>query len=119
VNPSEILAGLAQRVAAFPTHTKVLLTVATTVLVGELFLRRFFPRSRVYAVWKRVFEKVGVFWTAVILSLVYFLSVSLVSLGMRLFGKDPLDRALQGELSFWRRHEPNPLGPRASVSHQF
>ena len=33
--------------------------------------------------------------------------------------KDPLDRKLDAEPSFWRSHEPNPLGPAASARHQF
>ena len=38
---------------------------------------------------------------------------------MRLLGKDPLDRRLKPEPTFWRRHEPNPLGPEAAARHQF
>jgi hypothetical protein len=53
------------------------------------------------------------------LSFVYLLSVGPVGLGMRLFGKDPLDRALTAEPSFWRAHEPNPLGPERAARHQF
>lgn len=96
-----------------------ILVFACTVVAIELFFRRFLPRSAAYAAWKRFFEGLGSVWTAVILALVYFLSVSVVAVGMRLFGKDPLDRALLPEPSFWRRHEPNPLGPRAAARHQF
>jgi hypothetical protein len=112
-----------ERVAAWymrlPTHNKVLLAVATTVFVVELALRRFAPRSAVYARWTALFHAVGALWTAVILSVVYFVSVAVVSLFMKLAGKDPLDRRLAGEASFWRAHEPNPLGPRAAARHQF
>ena len=38
---------------------------------------------------------------------------------MRLFGKDPLDRTLAAEPTYWRPHDPNPLGPAAAVRHQF
>jgi hypothetical protein len=62
---------------------------------------------------------VGAVWTAVILSVIYLLSVGPVSLGMRLFGKDLLDRSLAREATFWRSHEANPLGPAAAVRHQF
>jgi hypothetical protein len=85
----------------------------------ELLLRRFAPRSRAYAAWQHFFESIGAVWTAVILALVYFVSVSLVAVGMRLFGKDPLDRSLRPEPSFWRPHEPNPHGPSAAARHQF
>ena len=105
--------------ATRPLHTQVLLTLATSVFVIELVLRRVAPRSRFYAGWTRVFQTIGKFWTAVILSLVYFLSVAGVSVFMKLFGKDPLDRTLEPEPSFWRAHEPNPLGSEAAVRHQF
>jgi len=85
----------------------------------ELAFRRLAPKSQAYVRWTKGIETVGKFWTAIILSIVYFLSVSLVSLFMKLFGKDPLDRSLKAEPSFWRAHEPNPLGPRAAARHQF
>jgi hypothetical protein len=103
-----------------PTHTKVLLTLATTVFVMELALRRFAPRSLLYSRWTAFFHRVGAVWTAVILSIVYFVSVAGVSLFARLFRRqDPLDRSLKPEPSFWRAHEPNPLGARAASRHQF
>ncbi|HEY7412025.1 MAG TPA: hypothetical protein VII13_14855 [Vicinamibacteria bacterium] len=111
-NPLSTLAGL-------PLHTKLLLGLATTVFLTELLLRRFARGSAFYKKWTHGLEKVGAFWTAVILSIVYFVSVSLVSIFMRLFGKDPLDRSLAPEASFWRAHEPNPLGPQAAARHQF
>jgi len=89
------------------------------VVAIEVCFRRFAPRSPAYKAWTRFFEAVGSVWTAVLLAGVYFVSVSLVAVGMRLFGKDPLDRALLPEPSFWRRHEPNPLGPAAAARHQF
>ena len=119
MNPSEVIGRFGHRLAALPTHTKILLTLATTVMVVELILRRVAPESRFYAGWKRVFEAVGSFWTAIILSVVYFLSVSVVSALMKAFGKDPLDRQIGGEASFWRTHEKNPLGPQAASRHQF
>ena len=102
-----------------PLHNKVLLGLATTVLVVELVFRRVAPRSAAYRKWTAAFRFVGSIWTAVILSMVYFLSVSVIGLAMRLLGKDPLDRSLRDEPTFWRAHEPNPLGPRAAARHQF
>jgi succinate dehydrogenase/fumarate reductase cytochrome b subunit len=96
-----------------------LLIFASLVVTVELAFRRFAPRSAAYHAWQRFFEAVGSVWTAVILAVVYFVSVSLVAVGMRLFGKDPLDRSLRAEPSFWRAHEPNPLGIRAAARHQF
>ena len=96
-----------------------LLALATLVVLVELGLRRFAPASRAYTGWTAFFRALGVFWTAILLSLVYVLSVGPVSLVMRIAGRDPLDRRLDTEPSFWRPHEPNPLGPEAAARHQF
>ena len=117
------LSGIPTRIAHWyatrPTHTRVLLVVATIVLLVELAFRQFAPKSKAYKQWTHVFETIGTFWTAILLALVYFFSVSFVALFMKLFGKDPLDRGLASEPSFWRAHEPNPLGAQAAVRHQF
>ena len=113
------LANIGQKVAAWPMHRKVLFSVAVLVFLTELAFRRFAPLSRAYARWKRGFEAVGRFWTGIILSVVYFVSVAGVSAVMRLLGKDPLDRKLDREPTWWRRHDPNPLGPAAAARHQF
>ena len=81
------------------------------MVLVELGFRRFAPKSKAYARWTAFFQGIGSVWTAVILSLVYVLSVGPIGVLMRLFGKDPLDRELAPEPSFWRAHEPNPLGP--------
>jgi hypothetical protein len=96
-----------------------ILAFATLVVLVELAFRRFGPRSRAYAAWTRFFQGLGVVWTAVLLSIIYVLSVGPVGLVMRLLGKDPLDRALAPEPSFWRAHEPNPLGAERAARHQF
>ena len=119
MNPSEILARLVAWADRLPLHNKILLTLAFSVLVGEIAFRKFAPRSAAYRKWTAAFVVVGTVWTAIILSIVYFASVSIVGIGMRLLGKDPLDRSLRPELTFWRNHEPNPLGPAAAARHQF
>jgi hypothetical protein len=100
-------------------HTKVLLGLATTMLVVELLLRHLAPRSRVYAKWTALFLAIGKVWTVVLLSIIYVIAIGPVALGMKLGRKDPLDRSLRPEPSFWRAHEPNPLGPRAAARVQF
>jgi hypothetical protein len=119
VSFADISARLLAWAHGLPTHTRILLTLATTVLVVELLFRRFAPRSAAYRKWTAAFVVIGSVWTAVILSIVYFVSVSVVGIAMKLLGKDPLDRSLQPEPTFWRTHEPNPLGPRAASRHQF
>lgn len=96
-----------------------ILAFATAIVLVELAFRRFAPKSQAYRHWTRFFEGLGTVWTAVLLSIVYLLSVGPIGLGMRLFGKDPLDRAITPEPSFWRAHEPNPLGPERAARHQF
>jgi hypothetical protein len=94
-----------------PLRYKVLAFAAAVVLV-ELAFRRLAPKSRAYARWTAFFQGIGQVWTAVLL-------VGPVGLVMRLFGHDPLDRRLAPEPSFWRTHEPNPLGPERAARHQF
>ena len=110
---------IAAKLAALPLHSRILLGLATTVFLTELALRRFAPKSAFYRNWTRAFLAVGHFWTAILLALVYFLGVSIVSLLMKVFSPDPLDRGLDPEPTFWRAHEPNPLGPEAAARHQF
>lgn len=107
------------RVASWPTHTKLLLALACTMVAVELVLRRLAPRSVAYRRWTAGIEAIGHVWTTVLLSIIYLLSVGPVSLVTRFVHRDPLDRSLQSEPSFWRRHEPNPLGAHAAARHQF
>jgi Saxitoxin biosynthesis operon protein SxtJ len=95
------------------------LSFATIVVLVELGFRRLAPKSRAYARWTGFFQGIGSVWTAVLLSIVYLLSVGPIGIAMRLLGKDPLDRGLAHEPSFWRAHDPNPLGPERAARHQF
>jgi hypothetical protein len=119
VSLSELIGRIGTRIAHLPTHTKVLLSFAISVLLIELAFRRFGPRSKAYARWTRGVEAVGVVWTAVLLSIVYIVSVGPVSLFMRLAGRDLLDRSRGSAPTFWKPHDPNPLGPLAAARHQF
>ena len=110
---------VAARIAAWSPLRKGVLAFALAATLVEIGLRYGAPRSRAYAAWTSGLEAVGSFWTAILLSVVYFVPLSLVNLAFRLGGKDPLDRALQAEPSFWRRHEPNPLGPEGAARYQF
>jgi hypothetical protein len=104
--------------AALSWRWKVVL-FATIVVLVELGFRRLAPKSRAYARWTAFFQGLGKVWTAVLLGIVYVFSVGPVGLVMRLIGHDPLDRRLAPEPSFWRAHEPNPLGPERAARHQF
>ena len=101
-----------------PLRYKILAFASAVVLV-ELAFRRLAPKSRAYARWTAFFQGIGQVWTAVLLAIVYIVSVGPVGLVMRLIGHDPLDRRLLPEPTFWRTHEPNPLGPVRSARHQF
>jgi hypothetical protein len=102
-----------------PLFNRALLCLAVSMVLVELAFRRFAPASAAYARWTAVLKAIGAFWTAIILSIIYFLSVSAASLYLKLKGQDPLDRKLDPEGSFWRPHDPNPLGPTAAARHQF
>ena len=119
VSVSDVTSRVGHWFSALPPHKQVLLALATTVFVVELILRRFARGTRLYARWTATFEAVGAFWSAILLSVVYFVSVAMIWAFMKLSGKDLLDRKLDPEPSFWRAHEPNPLGPVAAARHQF
>ena len=119
MNVSEVLGRAVQWVAGWPTYKQALLALATTMFVVELLLRRVARGTPLYRRWTAFFEAIGAFWSAIILSIVYFVSVAIISIFMKLAGKDLLDRRLDEEPSFWRTHEPNPLGPLAAARHQF
>jgi hypothetical protein len=96
-----------------------LVAFATAVVLVELGFRHLAPKSAAYRRWTAFFQGIGKVWTAVLLAVIYVLSVGPVGLVMRLLGHDPLDRRLAPEPSFWRAHEPNPLGPERAARHQF
>jgi hypothetical protein len=96
-----------------------ILAFASVVVLIELAFRHLAPDSRAYAGWTRFFQGIGMVWTAVLLAIVYLVSVGPVGLALRLLGRDPLDRRLAPEPTFWRAHEPNPLGPEKAARHQF
>jgi len=96
-----------------------LLVLATLVVLVELAFRRLAPKSRAYRRWTAFFQGIGSVWTAVILAVVYLVSVGPIGIAMRLAGKDPLERSLAPRPSFWHAHEPNPLGPERAARHQF
>lgn len=100
-------------------HTRIILLLVVTVLSVELICRRWAPQSTFYRRWTASVEAVGKVWTAVILSLIYALSVGPISLALRLLRKDPLERADIHAASFWRPHDPGPLDPLSAARHQF
>lgn len=115
----ESLAKLPIALGALSPLRRGILGLAVGSFVVEILLRYLAPRSRIYASWTHAIEAVGGVWTAVLLAIVYFAPVSVMSILSRLSGKDFLDRSLRPEPSFWRAHEPNPLGPSAATRHQF
>ena len=106
------------RLGALPWQLK-LLAFFVLVVGTEMLLKRFAPDSAFYRSWQRTFERIGTVWTAVILSIIYFISVACVSLFMKLLGRDLLDTGLAAAPSFWRERETTPLSPEAAARHQF
>ena len=113
MSPTDVLAWL----HGLPLRWKLVALAAALVLV-EVGFRRLAPKSRAYRGWTVFFEGIGKVWTAVLLAIVYVVSVGPIGLVMRLSRQDPLDRGLAPEPSYWRAHEPNPLGPERAARHQ-
>ncbi len=97
---------------------RIILPVFVLVVTTELICRRVAPQSRFFKAWTAFFTRIGEVWTGVILSVVYLIAVGPMGIGMRLFGKDLLDKRPTA-VSAWRAHSPNPLGPEAGARHQF
>ena len=112
------LSHVAAWLQALPLRGK-LVALATAMVLVEVGFRLLAPKSRIYALWTGFFQAIGKVWTAVLLAIVYVLSIGPIGLVMRLRGQDPLDRGLAAEPSFWRAHEPSPLGPERAALHQF
>ena len=101
-----------------PLRGKLVAVAAAMVLV-EVGFRLLAPKSRTYALWTGFFQAIGKVWTAVLLAIVYVSSIGPIGIAMRLRRQDLLDRGLAAEPSFWRPHEPSPLGPERAALHQF
>lgn len=113
--------------AAHPVKRSLQLLFLCVVLT-EIVLRVFLPESKAAKAWTGFFEKVSKsavlqflakFWTGVILSIVYFVTLPFITLFTKLSGSDPLDRGLKPEPSFWRRHEASPEGPHVAARRTF
>ena len=92
------------------------LAFASLVVLVELGFRRFAPKSKAYLRWTAFFQGIGSVWTAVILSVVYALSVGPIGLLIRLFGgvRSARPRAKPN----WRAQAES-LGPERAARHQF
>lgn len=113
------LGTLWERYLALSTTMQILIPLFFFVVGGELLLSKAFPKSAAYRAWKGFFDKLGHLWSVVLLSIIYFVAVGPVALGLKLAGKDVLDLGLEPETSFWRKHEKNPLDPLRAARHQF
>ena len=94
------------------------LSFAIGVVLVELVLRRFAPKSRAYARWSRFFVGLGSVWTAVILSIVYVLSVGPSASRCGSWARTARPHAGARALAL-ARARPNPLGRERAARHQF
>ena len=110
---SDFLSHLLAKWSAWPLWRKSVLALAFLAFLIDLTLRIAAPKSEARKAWMRGVERVGAFWTGIILSFVYFLTVAALGIGMKLLGKDLLDKSLKPEPTYWRRHEQNQRRVRA------
>ena len=62
--------------------------------------------KKIWAGWKFIAHKIGVFNTKLLLTITYFLMISLISLVVRLLGRDLLDKRFRPRPSYWHPKEP-------------
>ena len=82
---------------------------ALLVLLGALA-----PRALVWPhrLWMGFAEKLGAVMTVVILAIVYYLVVTPIGVGKRLFGWDPLARRAPAGASYWQPYSPRHHDPK-------
>ena len=62
--------------------------------------------SLVWRGWKKFAHGLGIVNTKILLTLTYFLILSVISVIGRLFGADLLDRRMKPKPSYWHKREP-------------
>ena len=72
----------------------------------------------VHRVWMQVAHALGWFNTRVLLGLVYFFVMTPIGIVMRLMGRDPLDRGVKDQPSYWVER-PRHGDTRGSMEHRF
>jgi len=107
------------RLAALSPLRKGVLTLAVSMFLIEITLKKLAPKSEAYRRWTALITAIGRMWTKVILAVVYFVPILALHIGIRLWKMHLLDKALRTGQSAWHRHDPSPLGAVASAHHQF
>lgn len=70
--------------------------------------------SVIWRGWKRFARGLGVVNTWILLSLTYFVILSVISVVGRIFGADFLDRRMKPRSSYWHKREPADLSTEAA-----
>ena len=73
-----------------------------------LFAARFIPRlfKYIFRKWVAFSIIIGYFISRILLTLIFFLVITPTGLLMKLFGKDPMDRKIDDQIStYWIKHE--------------
>lgn len=68
-------------------------------------MKRFF--KAIWAGWKKFAHKLGVFNTFVILTIMYFIVISIASIVIRLFKPDLLDKKWKTDEPLWKPRPPS------------
>jgi hypothetical protein len=99
------------------TAGTILSALGTTLVLGGLLVPRWLrPVERG---WMAVAEVLGAFWARVILGLAYYGVLTPVGFIMRLAGRDPLDRRLRSDESYWKKRPAEPPPSRERYARQF
>jgi hypothetical protein len=99
------------------TAGTVLAALGGTLVLGGLFVPRWL--GPVERGWMAVAEILGAFWARVILGFAYYVVFTPVGLIMRLAGRDPLDRRLRSDESYWKKRPTEPPPSRERYARQY
>ena len=100
-----------------PTLGTVFSGLGGALVLGGLLVPRWL--GPVERGWMAVAELLGAFWARVILGLAYFGIFTPAGFIMRLVGKDPLDRAMGSDKSYWKKRPPEPEPSVERYARQF
>ncbi len=71
--------------------------------------------KKIYNYWIKFGEILGIFTSKITLSIIFFAIFTPISIVLKLIGKEPLDRAIDGRDSYWVDRDTQPT----SMKYQF
>ncbi|MCB1733548.1 MAG: hypothetical protein H6981_03775 [Gammaproteobacteria bacterium] len=69
--------------------------------------------------WMRFGELLGMIVSPIVLGVIYFILIAPIGIGMRLFGRDPMNRTMEPNAQTYWEYREEPTLPADSFNNQF